>query len=195
MAKKVKIGQKQKRNNNGYFTQNIQALGKDFLNRKNAMDIQRDANRIFNDIARNSIDLERDYKYFEDATFVQNLLIVAQDNLNYHWATLTGLNQFLMMYPDSDQSYYMIRDMHQKSVEAYTLYVQALNSILSGNNIYCVLQMLIQMMQQKYNRGNVLNNTFIVRDDSSRRIETLKNERRNINDQRSGNFNQGTIQG
>ena len=68
-----------KNSNNGYFFQNAQKYGEDFLKRKRADEIKKDAPRIFKDIAFANGSVGSITKYFMNYSFVRNLMFVADE--------------------------------------------------------------------------------------------------------------------
>ena len=155
--------------NKGYFQTQIRENGPNFMGMKTAESIQRDANKIFNDFIFNSIDIESHYVYFEDPTFLSNLIKVADINAQYHYMTYLGLHQFLSqnsiqpIYGINVDAYVSVMYQHQKLSELYSLISQAMNSILSGNDARYVLHTLASMVQQKYFKNiSFTNNTFVI---------------------------------
>lgn len=155
--------------NKGYFQTQIRENGINFLGVKTAESIQRDANRIFNDFIYNSIDIEQHYSYFEDPTFLSNLIKVANLNANYHYMTYFGLYQFVAygndpsMYGIDSNTVANMMSHHYKLYELYTNFSMAMNSILSGNDAKSVLYTLSNMVQQKcFKNISMTNNTFVI---------------------------------
>lgn len=92
------------RNNYNYFSQEIQRNGANFLDRKSASDIQKDAPNIFRQLSRGKIDISQNIEYFRNEYFLQNCIDVAQTKFNYHSVSRLGI-QTLMNVRANDPSY------------------------------------------------------------------------------------------
>ena len=138
MAKNFKNNGKKKPKTNGYFTQNIQRDGPEFVNRLNPQNITRDASRIFRDLAFSGSALaEQITPCFFNRTFVANLCDVAL--AEYTKAVFTN-NALCAFYTNSincgwpidpnacPEKY--ISDM-QKTAEAYGIILYDLNNIVN----------------------------------------------------------------
>ena len=79
-----------------YFDMMVQKEGEDFLDRKTADELVRDAKRrIFKDMAYGNIDYEKHGRYFMEPRFLDQLLCVAEDEANNHqkyWQALVMLD-------------------------------------------------------------------------------------------------------
>lgn len=80
-----------------YFDMNVQKDGEDFLDKKSATEIVKDAKRrIFKDMAYGNINYEKYGMYFTEPRFLDQLLIVAEDEMYNHqtmYQALTLLDQ------------------------------------------------------------------------------------------------------
>lgn len=166
MAKK----QGNRRNMRNYFQTNIEQNGEDFLSRKTPLDIQKDAKKIFLDIAHGSINIERDAIYFTNVSFLMNLLSVAQDNLNYHSFTANGMKQIINQagVKQIDQWFIKVLDRHEYCARAYNIVCKYITNILNNQGATICLTQMVQELQQY--RG-AFQEMFIVRDDYARRQE------------------------
>ncbi len=82
---------------NNYFTINKQKFGDDFIKRKSAQDIQRDAKKkIFKDMVFGNIDYDVDGMYYTDANFLDNLITTALTERDVHQVTAFALYDFAM---------------------------------------------------------------------------------------------------
>lgn len=132
MAKK----KQQKSNNNGYFVQNAQRFGKDFHKRKRPDEIQRDAPKIFKDIAFMRGHVGSIVEYFMDHQFVYNILMVADDKLRYANASYIGLSTYYNQqvasgtYNNDERIPEYMNDL-SKQVDAYSIITTRLNNILN----------------------------------------------------------------
>lgn len=136
MAFKNKKQQKGKRsNNNGYFAQNVQRFGKDFLKRKRPDDVKRDAPRVFKDIAFCNGYVGSITEYFLDPQFVKNLILAANESYQEYSLTVVGLTTYIQQQTGSgviapqDQVQEMIV-LRSKQKEAYDIILAGLNNII-----------------------------------------------------------------
>lgn len=138
--KNNKGNQKKKQNNNGYFQQNIQRDGEDFLQKKTANDIKRDYKRILRDIAFNPSDVHKFAQFFTDRSFVMNLYAASESEMMTWWCMFIGLSNYQQMMFQAqqpidprcniDQNIVKIRQTY----EAYSLIIQQLNNVLNYIN-------------------------------------------------------------
>lgn len=161
-----------KNNNNkrnqrpNWFQTQIQNLGEDFLTRKNANDLQRDANRIIKDIGYGNVNINEIAPYFKNSIFTLAIKNAAYDNwcYNYHTANglLTGLKE---SNQTTDPSLMKVYDIHLKASNAYSFVYKAMENIISlsqmnrDNEIADQLILLVKNLRP-FKEG--LNFTFIV---------------------------------
>lgn len=93
------------RNSYNYFSQEIQRNGTNFLSRKTANDIQRDASNIFRQLSRNKIDIGSNIDYFSNTLFLDNCLIVAESKFNYHSVSRIGIQTLMNVRSTNDPTY------------------------------------------------------------------------------------------
>lgn len=120
-------------NNNNYFTQNIQKFGKDFLLYKNAKELEQESNKIFRELARGRVDLEKHGHYFLNQQFLESCIVNAYNKYTYHNISFTGINYFVINQPGAGQDMNIITvlEQHRRSAEAYCIILQTLNTIKS----------------------------------------------------------------
>ena len=171
------MGKGQKPNNNqnkrrspNYFKMNEQQFGPDFMKRKTALDIQKDAKKIFIDMTFANIDLEKDVYYFLDPNFLHSLLQVAKDNYEYHAFTLAGMQQLIMQSGANqiESAFIAVMDRHRFVAEAYMIIISHITNILNNQGAKINLCNLVNALQLY--RG-AFSDMFIVRDDDARRRE------------------------
>lgn len=137
MAYNNKKGNKKKQNNNGYFQQNIQRDGEDFLRKKNADDIQRDSKRIIKDLVYNPDDIKKYAQFFMDRNFLMNLYAASEAEMMKRWCVLIGLTTYQQMAIQQRQPIDPRCNIDRNIVEArqsyevYFVIVQQLNNIIS----------------------------------------------------------------
>lgn len=144
---------KQNNNNNNYFSRNIQQNGVGFIQLKNAQDIQREALKIFRDIARGNIDFEKYGNYFLDPIFLDNLLIACQSKLTVETILRDGVtmlyNSQIQMQQPCDITSMVLQDQLQK-VEAYTCILQCLTSLKMSKDTAWLYTLSAQLSGYKY---------------------------------------------
>lgn len=111
-----------------YFQQNIQRLGENFLNTKNANELEVDSIRIFRDIARGNIDVERDGKYFLNTQFLECCITGASLKLNMHTINHNGVT-LLVANGNNDPMTLAVLNNNKRCMEAYTIIYTNLNNI------------------------------------------------------------------
>lgn len=155
-AKPRKKSQAEKRNEkkmrNSWFTQQYDAYGENFSNFKNSQDIRRESFRIFKSLADGAIDLDKHIKCFDDPIFVDVLKTVAYENMQYHYVTQMGLDQYINnaavnnIYVDG--MIYENYSKHQRSAEAYCLLFQAFSNIQVTHDTVTVLSILMPLLNK-----------------------------------------------
>lgn len=86
-----------RQNNNGWFQQNIQRDGPDFIQGKTSQDIQRDYQRILRDLAYNQNNTAQISAYFMNRNFVTSLYNSASHEMYRRYAVFTGLTTYSNM--------------------------------------------------------------------------------------------------
>lgn len=95
MAKPNNRNNNKKKQRPGYFQTNVQQYGENFLEMKTAKDINRDAQKVFRDIAYQNPESMKDITiFFMNRQFVSNLSIAATETGAKRYATYVGLNTF-----------------------------------------------------------------------------------------------------
>lgn len=167
MAKGPKNNKKKGPN---YFEMNIRSFGENFLERKTPLDIQKDAKKIFMDLAHGNIDIDRDAIYFTNVNFLINLIQVATDNYWYHMYTSVGMKQILQstQAKQIDAVFVRIMERHDYTAKAYSILITYLTNIL--NNKGAIIN-LTNLMRELHSFKGAFSEMFIVRDDYNRRQE------------------------
>lgn len=93
-----------KQNNRNYFAQQIQKNGENFLNQKTPRDLANDAERIFRDFVRGSVDLERYKDYILNPSLLETLIQKAGERYNYWWAIKISVDNYIMVINAQKQS-------------------------------------------------------------------------------------------
>ena len=153
-----------------YFEINVQMFGEDFLTKKNPLDIQRDAKKIFMDISRGNIDIDRDSYFFTDYNFLLNIGEVAYDNWKYHNMTIIGMKMFLDNTKASmiDRYFLDVLERHQRSAEAYGIICEYIQRIMNNMGARVNLHEMSNRLSQY---RDVFSEMFIVVGDLKTRVE------------------------
>lgn len=127
------------RKRNSYFSTNIQQKGENFLEQKNAQQLQNDAIRIFRDLARGNVDLEKYGEYFLDPMMIDACIIAATNKVMYHTISYNGVN-YMINYLNSmmqavDPNIIMVSEDHRKSMEVYTIILQNMQCIAQTKDL------------------------------------------------------------
>lgn len=129
---------KKTKKHNGYFEQQVQKMGPDFIEQMNAQNIQRDSSRIFRDMAYCPAEEMDKYEgNFENHTFTYNLALVAYQKYSFYNACCIGLNQYLQIIaangqqPDPSQRLDEQFNIAKNKAEAYALINGYLNNIIT----------------------------------------------------------------
>lgn len=97
------------KNNNNYFTSQINKFQtEEFVNLMAPEEIQRDAKRVCRELIKGKIDIGKYGKYFQDAKFVDNILIGTQYEYNFNSANLQALKYYDSQFPGYQQIIYNI---------------------------------------------------------------------------------------
>ena len=97
------------KNNNNYFTSQANKFQtEEFVNLMAPEEIQRDAKRICRELIKGKIDIGKYGKYFQDAKFVDNILIGTQYEYNFNSTNLQALKFYDSQYPGFQQIIYNI---------------------------------------------------------------------------------------
>ena len=189
------MGKKNKGGNNrpqrpSWFKQQEQRMGLDFLNKMHAEDIRKNSLKIFKDLAEGNINPDDANKYFNNYDFTYNLMIAAQDNLNYRMYVYQGLiNNPQIQY---DEQMQRVASEVNEQITAYNSILVHLNNILYNITMYngmytsyCLQQLIAGIRWKK----NAFNGFFITLPRETDR-RNKKPERRQINNHDKGFHNQ-----
>ena len=83
------------------YIQNMKKqYGDNWINLLRPEDIQRSAKRVFKEMIRNQIDYEKDGNWFNEAKFLDNLIIAAQNELEINTLYYNAVTFYFQYYPD-----------------------------------------------------------------------------------------------
>lgn len=188
MGKKNKGGQRPQRPS--WIKQQEQKMGSGFLNKMHAEDVRKNALKIFKDLAEGNMDPDEVEQYFNQYDFVYNLMVAAQDNMNYRIYVYQGLiNNPQIQY---DEQMQRVASEINEQITTYNSVLVHLNNILYNitmyNGVYTrfYLQQLISDIRWK---RNTFNGFFVTlpKDSDKRRA---RQERRQISNHDKGFHNQ-----
>lgn len=142
------INNNKKRSN--YFTQNIMNNGPNFLNSKNAKDLQYDAVRILRDIARGAVDVREYYDYMCNTQLINAIIFVSGQKIDFHSVSAMSVGFYIncastnpqMMLPET---IYSILDDHQKTAYVYGVVSEAFRNFKVSLNVDFLLPMAGQL--------------------------------------------------
>lgn len=143
-----------KKNNNGYFQQNIQKFGENFLDYKNAKNLEFEANKIFKDLAKQIINLDKHGHYFLDQQFLYSLLKTAHDKFLYHNVSYTGVQllvqQTNMRGETVSSNIIFVLEKHRKAAEAYQLIITHLEMLKTSKDLNYVYVLANNLYNYRY---------------------------------------------
>lgn len=149
-----KKGNNNKQQNN-YFTQGIRERGEDFIQYKSPRDLQNDALRIFREIARGQIDLERHGNYFLAPQFLESCLQAAWNKYSFHSISATGVDMLITNYMNSgmmpDDNVIGVKEQHKRTAEAYCIIYQTLCTLRTSGDLSNLFVLVSKLQNYKYN--------------------------------------------
>lgn len=140
------MSKKNNNNINNYFSQNIKEFGENFLKYKNPKNIENDAMRVFRDLARRKVDIDKYGSYFLDDTFITILIKVASEKYIYFNVAWTGVD-LLANTSQPNPDVINVLDKLSRSKQAYNIILLALNEIKRTRN-YAYLYSLVSQLNQ-----------------------------------------------
>lgn len=141
-----------KKNNNqrrSYFKEQQQKFGEDFIERKTAQDIQRDAVRIFRDIANGRINVQTDQEFFRNRQFLENCIAAAQSqyteaNINYQGTSM------LLGYSNHPLVSQVVENNLRRR-DAYAIILNGLTAIKMTGDVQYLYIMRSQLKDYRFN--------------------------------------------
>lgn len=130
-------------NNKNYFTDNISRFGEDFLKQKNPKNLDMDAIRVFRDLAKGKIEIEKYGKYFLDDTFIDALIKKADENFALYDISYKGVS----LIPNKDSYVQSVLTKHGRSSQAYKIILKYLYDVKELKN-YKYLYGLVSNINQ-----------------------------------------------
>lgn len=140
----------QRKTRPSYFQQNVQRFGPNFLDMKNAEQMQRDAIKIFRDIAMGNINIETDGVYFMNQQLLTCLIKEAQSALNVHIIHCNGATA-LLYTGQNDPSVRAVLESDQRSAQAYKILYDGLCALAATGDLNYLLVMTNNLRNYRYN--------------------------------------------
>ena len=145
-------------NSFNYFTREIQKDGNDFLEKKNAVQIQRDAPFVFRQLAKGQIDIFKYVDYFNNQYFLSNLIDAAQVEYNEHSICRMGIQALVNQRRGYDNTftqqecdlYYSIMNRHYALENAYNIILYHFKLFATTKDPYTISTMVGQLQNAKY---------------------------------------------
>ena len=188
-----KKGNPNKPNNQpSFFKVQEQKLGIGFMNKMTTEFIQKNALKVFKDLAGGAINVEKEYQFFQIYDFTYNLMIAANNNARYNYYSYLGLANSPIYQQDVHMQ--RVATQHYENYLVFNKIELHLNNILKDityqNGVYTRFY-IQQLVADIRNCSGSFNGYFITLSDrdNNRRV---KSERRQLpNDKGFSNQDQG----
>ena len=140
------------KNNNNYFSQNIKEFGEDFLKYKNPRTIEIEAGRVFRDLAKNNVDINKYGKYFLDKDFIRLLIKEANKKYTYYNICCAGISTLTQvdMNASKDNDVLGTLESVNRSRQAYILLLNCFNTILNSGDFSHLYNLVTNLNQFRY---------------------------------------------
>lgn len=129
---------------NNYFERNIKNLGPNFLQTKNAMNLQFEAIMMFRDLVRGRIDVREYEEYFRDPQFLDSCIHAASQKQTFYSISFAGVSLYANQ-GSSDPMILAVLDYHQKAAAGYQLLHQGLEAFKLTGQIELLLPIAGQL--------------------------------------------------
>ena len=148
-----------KKNNNkkgkDYFSQSIERYGgEDFLRFKNAAEIEREAPRIFRDLARGNVNIHKFGYMFLNNQFLSSLIKSANENYEFYNISYQGVNTLMYHIINNgmviDNKITNTLNQHKVKCEAYSVILRYLNALQSSQDLNYLPLLVNALSQYKY---------------------------------------------
>ena len=128
-------GNNKKKARENYFQQNINRAGPDFLETMPLDKLKLDVVRVFRDLARGNIDIDKYGKYFAEPKFLEACIITADTKYNFHAVSAAGVGELLRQNMQGINTY-PIYEFHNNAANAYKIISSSLVEFRNvGNNV------------------------------------------------------------
>lgn len=137
-----------KHNQNNYFERNIKQSGPNFIQLKNARDLQFEALIMFKDLVRGKIDVREYEEYFRDPQFLESCLFKAMEKHTFHYISMSGVSMLLHNQNpqlQNDPQVLAVLDFHQKASAGFKLLYDGLDAFKTTGQIELLLPIAGQL--------------------------------------------------
>lgn len=140
-----------KKKNNDYFSQNIQKNGDDFLRMKNSKDIDFESSKIFRDLAKGNIDIEKYGHYFLEKQFNLSLQSAAYKKAIYYYNIWNAINYYITQpHIPTDQNMMETYNTIKSKCDAYNIINNGLINLYNNGNLNELYVLIRNLSQFKY---------------------------------------------
>lgn len=152
MAQNNRNNNRNNKKRGNWFDQQIQRYETpDFIKQIRPEQLVKDAIRVFRDIARGNIDVEKYGEYFLDPYFIDTCLTAANSKHVLHEISKIGIESLITSpqsanYPDAPT----VHNYHMRASEGYKIIVNALVSIKMSGDIKYIYAMAAQLSRYRY---------------------------------------------
>jgi len=133
-----------------YFQQNVQRFGPNFLDQKNAEQMQKDAVKVFRDIAMGNIDIEKDGIFFMNQQFLVCCIREAEVILNTHIVHCSGVSS-LIYAGQGNEFVSAVLEKDQRSAQAYKILYDGLCALSSTGNLDYLAMLTNNLRNYRFN--------------------------------------------
>ena len=133
-----------------YFKENVNRFGEDFLGRKSAYDLERDASKIIKDVIHGNVDYAKEGKYFYIPSVFQACITKAYNEwctANYNYMG----NCLLMQNGVKDDTLNNVMQYNMRRKDAYAAIWNAFKSFEVTGDLRCLDMLRNQLSKYKQN--------------------------------------------
>lgn len=149
-----KKGNNNKQQNN-YFTQGIRERGENFIQYKSPRDLQNDALKVFREIARGQVDLQKYGEYFLVPQFLESCLQAAWNKFSFHSISASGVDMLISNYMNQgimpDDHVIGVKEQHKRTAEAYSIIYHSLCNLRITGELGNLFVLVSKLQNYKYN--------------------------------------------
>lgn len=133
-----------------YFQQNVQRFGPNFLDLKNAEQMQKDAVKVFRDIAMGNINLNNDGEFFLNQQFLACCIKEAEAILNTHIVHCNGCSALIYAGQGND-FVSAVLEKDQRSAQAYKILYDGLCALSATGDLNYLSMLTNNLRNYRFN--------------------------------------------
>lgn len=133
-----------------YFQRNIQSQGENFLDQMNADRMQKDAIRVFRDLAMGNIKIETEGQFFFNVQFLESCITAAYSKLILHTTHYNGV-ALLVTNGIEDATTQSVLAYDKLCSEAYSIIHTNLIALQNTGDLNYLTVMVNNLQRYKYN--------------------------------------------